>query len=136
MPHVVSAHSLEPLRPWKAEQLGGGYRLSSWIERTAYLSAARIIAVSAGMRADILRAYPDVDPERVEVVHNGIDTQLWRPAQDPDALRALGIDPDAPTVVFVRRSIRMNAPVAAFTRYGSHASGRVRLSWTCPTSPR
>lgn len=106
VPHVVSAHSLEPLRPWKAEQLGGGYRLSSWIERTAYLSAARIIAVSAGMRADILRAYPDVDPDRVEVVHNGIDAQLWRPAQDPDALRALGIDPDAPTVVFVGRITR------------------------------
>ena len=76
VPHVVSAHSLEPLRPWKAEQLGGGYALSSWVERTAYEGAAGVIAVSHGMRADILRSYPSIDPERVHVVHNGIDAGL------------------------------------------------------------
>src|SRR5699024_10925476 len=69
IPHVISAHSLEPLRPWKAEQLKGGYRVSSWIERTAYLSADAVIAVSAGMREDVLRCYPEIDPERVRVVH-------------------------------------------------------------------
>src|SRR5699024_7281588 len=78
VPHVVSAHSLEPLRPWKAEQLGGGYALSSWAERTAFESAAAVIAVSAGMRDDILRCYPDLDPERVHVVHNGIDLTGWQ----------------------------------------------------------
>lgn len=81
-PHVLSAHSLEPLRPWKAEQLGGGYALSSWAERTAYLGADAVIAVSDGMRRDILACYPDVDPAKVHTVHNGIDTQVWtrRPA--------------------------------------------------------
>ena len=83
VPHVVTAHSLEPLRPWKAEQLGGGYRLSSWVERTAYESADAVIAVSDGMRADVLDAYPALDPDRVHVVHNGIDTELLpaRPAR-------------------------------------------------------
>ena len=82
MPHVVTAHSLEPMRPWKAEQLGGGYRVSSWAERTAYEAAAAVIAVSAGMRDDILKSYPSLDPARVHVVHNGIDSQLWRPTLD------------------------------------------------------
>ena len=77
IPHVLSAHSLEPLRPWKAEQLGGGYAVSSWVEKTAYEAAAAIIAVSEGMRQDILRSYPDVDPAKVKVVHNGIDVSLW-----------------------------------------------------------
>ena len=85
IPHVVTAHSLEPLRPWKAEQLGGGYRLSSWVERTAFEDADAVIAVSAGMRADILRSYPQIDPERVEVVYNGIDLTDWVPNDDPDA---------------------------------------------------
>ena len=106
VPHVLSAHSLEPLRPWKAEQLGGGYALSSWAERTAYLGAARVVAVSAGMRADILRSYPEVDPERVVVVHNGIDLAGWARDEDGDAVRALGIDPDRPSVVFVGRITR------------------------------
>ena len=106
VPHVVSAHSLEPLRPWKAEQLGGGYRLSSWVERTAYESAAAVIAVSAGMRADILRSYPGIDPGRVHVVHNGIDTRVWQPGADPAVLGRLGIDPDRPSVVFVGRITR------------------------------
>ncbi|MFZ3453645.1 glycogen synthase [Arthrobacter sp. 7Tela_A1] len=106
VPHVLSAHSIEPLRPWKAEQLGGGYALSSWVEKTAYDAASAIIAVSEGMRRDILRAYPEVTPGKVHVVHNGIDTSDWRPDLDPDALRGLGIDPDAPSVVFVGRNTR------------------------------
>ncbi len=106
VPHIVSAHSLEPMRPWKAEQLGGGYRLSSWIERTAYEAASAVIAVSAGMREDILRSYPSVDPEQVHVVHNGIDSELWQPLDDPDTCRRLGMDPDRPAVTFVGRITR------------------------------
>jgi starch synthase len=113
VPHVVSAHSLEPLRPWKAEQLGGGYALSGWAEKTAFEGAAAVIAVSAGMRADILRSYPAIDPARVHVVHNGIDLAGWqRPVEDEalaDAdtiVRRLGIDPDRPSVVFVGRITR------------------------------
>ena len=105
-PHVVTAHSLEPLRPWKAEQLGGGYALSSWVERTAYEGASGVIAVSAGMREDILRSYPALDPARVYVVHNGIDTELWSRNERPDAVRALGVDPDRRSVVFVGRITR------------------------------
>ncbi|MEJ1114948.1 glycogen synthase [Paenarthrobacter sp. CCNWLY172] len=106
IPHVLSAHSLEPLRPWKAEQLGGGYALSSWVEKTAYEAAAAIIAVSDGMRQDILRSYPDVDPDKVRVVHNGIDVSLWERDEEDDAIRALGIDPAKPSVVFVGRNTR------------------------------
>lgn len=103
IPHLITAHSLEPLRPWKEEQLGGGYRLSSWIERTAYEGAAGIIAVSDGMRQDILRAYPQLDPTKVSVVHNGIDLDAFQSADDPDLVRANGIDPDQRSVVFVGR---------------------------------
>ena len=103
IPHLITAHSLEPLRPWKAEQLGGGYRVSSWVEKSAYESAAKIIAVSHGMRADILRAYPDVDPSRVTVVHNGIDLDAFKSAAKPELVRSLGIDPDKRSVVFVGR---------------------------------
>ena len=106
MPHVVTAHSLEPMRPWKAEQLGGGYRVSSFIERTAYEAADAVIAVSAGMREDVLRSYPSVDPERVHVVHNGIDSQLWQRDADLDIVRRHGVDPDRPSVVFVGRITR------------------------------
>ncbi|MCZ2402631.1 glycogen synthase [Paenarthrobacter sp. Z7-10] len=106
IPHVLSAHSLEPLRPWKAEQLGGGYALSSWVEKTAYEAAAAIIAVSDGMRQDILRSYPNVDPDRVKVVHNGIDVAAWAPNLNGGAVRALGINPERPSVVWVGRVTR------------------------------
>jgi starch synthase len=106
VPHVVTAHSLEPLRPWKAEQLGGGYALSSFAERTSYLGAAAVIAVSAAMRHDVLHAYPDVDPAKVHVVHNGIDTDGWSKVDDPDRVRSHGVDPDRPSAVFVGRITR------------------------------
>ena len=106
VPHVLSAHSLEPLRPWKAEQLGGGYRVSSFAERIAYEGAAGVIAVSAGMREDILRAYPTVNPDKVHVVHNGIDIDAWAPNPDTAVLTERGIDPEAPTIVFVGRITR------------------------------
>lgn len=113
IPHVVSAHSLEPMRPWKAEQLGGGYALSSWAEEQAYTGATAIIAVSHGMREDILRSYPTVDPERVKVVHNGIDLEDWARPTDAEfesltqEIQArYGIDPERPTIVFVGRITR------------------------------
>jgi starch synthase len=103
IPHLITAHSLEPLRPWKADQLGGGYAVSSWVERSAYESATKIIAVSHGMRADILRAYPQIDPAKVTVVHNGIDLSAFQSANKPDLVRNQGINPDARSVVFVGR---------------------------------
>jgi starch synthase len=106
IPHVVTAHSLEPLRPWKAEQLGGGYRVSSEIERTAFESADAVIAVSHGMRADILRSYPSIDPARVRVVHNGIDLERWYPVDEPDLVREFGVDTTRPSVIFVGRITR------------------------------
>ncbi|MAP64850.1 MAG: glycogen synthase [Microbacterium sp.] len=106
IPHIVTAHSLEPLRPWKAEQLGGGYAVSSYIEKTAYEGAAAIVAVSEGMRGDILRSYPSLDPDRVRVIYNGIDVRQWRPVRDDAFLRSSGIDPDRPSVVFVGRITR------------------------------
>jgi alpha-maltose-1-phosphate synthase len=106
IPHVLTAHSLEPLRPWKAEQLGGGYELSSWCERTAMESAAAVIAVSDGMRADILSAYPAVAPDRVHVIRNGIDTVQYAPDSGTDVLDRYGIDPARPSVVFVGRVTR------------------------------
>ncbi|MCW2632934.1 MAG: glycosyl transferase family 1, partial [Pseudonocardia sp.] len=108
IPHVITSHSLEPLRPWKAEQLGAeGYQQSLWMERTAYRNADAIIAVSNGMRADVLAAYPELDPDRVHVVHNGIDTDFYRPIDvDPRVLRAHGIDPTRPIVLFIGRITR------------------------------
>jgi len=109
VPHVVTAHSLEPMRPWKAEQLGGGYQVSSWAERTAFEAAAAVVAVSAGMREDILRSYPALDPARVHVVHNGIDSQLWSADRSPEAaevVRRHGLDPEQRSVVFVGRITR------------------------------
>jgi starch synthase len=90
-PHIVSAHSLEPLRPWKAEQLGGGYQISSWAEKTSYEAAAAIIAVSDGMRADVLAAYPDVDPKKVVTIRNGVDTSKFAPNNNPAVLQEFGI---------------------------------------------
>ena len=106
IPHVLTAHSLEPQRPWKAEQLGGGYRISSWSERQAYETADAIVAVSYGMRADVLDAYPFVDPARVHVIHNGIDTELYGPSPTADVLRRYGIDASRPFVLFVGRITR------------------------------
>jgi alpha-maltose-1-phosphate synthase len=106
VPHVMTMHSLEPLRPWKAEQLGGGYRLSSWAERDAVQSATAVIAVSEGMRADLLEAYPAVDPGRVRVIHNGIDAQEYAPDPGTDVLERHGVDPQRPSVVFVGRITR------------------------------
>jgi starch synthase len=106
VPHVLTAHSLEPQRPWKAEQLGGGYRVSSWAERQAYETADAIVAVSYGMRADVLDAYPFVDPAKVHVIHNGIDTTLYAPVHGADALARYGIDPDRPSALFVGRITR------------------------------
>ncbi|BCL16644.1 glycogen synthase [Micromonospora sagamiensis] len=106
VPHVVTVHSLEPLRPWKAEQLGGGYALSSWCERTAIEAADAVIAVSAGMMRDVLAAYPAVDPAKVRVVHNGIDTAQYAPDHGTDVLTRLGVDPSRPSVVYVGRITR------------------------------
>jgi starch synthase len=106
IPHVVTVHSLEPLRPWKAEQLGGGYALSSWCERVSVESAAAVIAVSDGMRADVLASYPAVAAERVRVIRNGIDTRQYAPDYGTDVLERYGIDPGRASVVFVGRVTR------------------------------
>ena len=106
VPHVMTAHSLEPLRPWKAEQLGGGYALSSWCERVAIESADAVIAVSRGMAADIRAAYPQVPAERIHVIYNGIDARQYQPDGGRDVLDRLGIDPAQPSVVFVGRVTR------------------------------
>ena len=104
IPHVVTAHSLEPLRPWKAEQLGGGYQISSWVEQISYENAAAIIAVSDGMRADVLHAYPNVDPSKVHTIRNGVDTQRFKPETDQSFLKQLGIA--SPYAIFVGRITR------------------------------
>ena len=113
IPHVISAHSLEPLRPWKREQLGGGYDVSSWVEKTAYENAAGIVAVSHAMRDDILRCYPAIDPDRVRVIHNGIDLEDWKApateeewAEAREYFKTYGLDPDKPTIIFVGRITR------------------------------
>lgn len=106
IPHVVTAHSLEPLRPWKLEQLGGGYHLSSWIEKSAYEGATKIIAVSTGMKQDILRVYPQLDPTKITTIHNGIDLVAFRPTSNPELVRSLGVDPDKKSVLFVGRITR------------------------------
>ncbi|MEV6490965.1 glycogen synthase [Actinoplanes sp. NPDC051633] len=106
VPHVVTTHSLEPLRPWKAEQLGGGYALSSFCERVAIENADAVIAVSAGMKRDVLAAYPTVDESKIRVVYNGIDTSQYQPDQGTDVIERLGIDLSRPSVVFVGRITR------------------------------
>ena len=111
IPHVVSAHSLEPHRPWKAEQLGGGYQLSSWAERTAFEGADAVIAVSNGMRTGVLESYADLDPDKVHVVKNGIDTDEFAPDTGTDVVTGLGVDLDRPSVVFVGRITRQKGLV-------------------------
>jgi starch synthase len=106
IPFVLTTHSLEPLRAWKAEQLGSGYAMSSWMERTAILDADAIIAVSNGTKADIQRAYPDVDPARIHVIYNGIDLNEYRHTTNTEALLKYGVDPAKPYVLFVGRITR------------------------------
>jgi starch synthase len=106
IPHVLTVHSLEPLRPWKAEQLGGGYALSSWCERVAVESAAAVIAVSSGMRSDVLATYPSLQAGRVHVIRNGIDTDEYSPDAGTDVLGKHGIEPGRPTVAYVGRVTR------------------------------
>ena len=106
IPHVMTIHSIEPLRPWKAEQLGGGYALSLFCERTAIESADAVIAVSRGVREDVLACYPAVDPDRVQVIHNGIDPEIYRPHLSPETLTRFGIDPSRPFVLFNGRITR------------------------------
>jgi starch synthase len=106
VPHVATVHSLEPLRPWKAEQLKGGYAISCWAERTALEAADAVIAVSQSTRRDILSTYPAIDPERVQVIYNGIDTEQYAPDPGVDVLERYGVRPDKPSVVFVGRITR------------------------------
>ena len=138
VPHVLTAHSLEPMRPWKAEQLGGGYRVSSWVEKTAVEAADAVIAVSAGMRDDVLKTYPALDPNRVHVVRNGIDTDVWHPVADArsrtrvepqpgeSVLAELGVDPARPIVAFVGRITRQKG-VAHLVAAAHHFAPEVQL---------
>ena len=133
VPHVLTAHSLEPLRPWKREQLGGGYDISSWVERSSYLSSDAIIAVSNGMREDILTAYPDIDPTKVHVVHNGIDTDVYRPQLDTSALERFGIAQSHPYALFVGRITRQKGLIHLL-RSARHFDDNVTLV-LCASSP-
>jgi starch synthase len=129
IPHVLTAHSLEPMRPWKAEQLGGGYRVSSWVEKTAVEAADAVIAVSSGMRNDVLHTYPALDPNRVHVVRNGIDTDVWYPSQpEPgdSVLQELGVDPTRPIVAFVGRITRQKG-VAHLIAATHHFAPEIQL---------
>jgi starch synthase len=129
IPHVLTAHSLEPMRPWKAEQLGGGYRVSSWVEKTAVEAADAVIAVSSGMRDDVLKTYPALDPNRVHVVRNGIDTDVWYPVEpDPgdSVLEELGVDLSRPIVAFVGRITRQKG-VAHLVAAAHHFDPGVQL---------
>jgi alpha-maltose-1-phosphate synthase len=129
IPHVLTAHSLEPMRPWKAEQLGGGYRMSSWVEKTAVEAADAVIAVSSGMRDDVLRTYPVLDPNRVHVVRNGIDTDVWYPTQpEPgdSVLAELGVDRNRPIVAFVGRITRQKG-VAHLIAATHHFAPEIQL---------
>ncbi|MBV9368832.1 MAG: glycogen synthase, partial [Frankiales bacterium] len=137
LPHVMTSHSLEPLRPWKAEQLGGGYRVASWAEQTAIEAADAVIAVSAGMRADVLSAYPAVDPARVHVVHNGIDTALFTPSPDPAMLAALGLDATRPVVVYVGRITRQKGlPHLLRAMRAVRRSAQLVLCASAPDTPQ
>jgi starch synthase len=133
IPHVATVHSLEPLRPWKAEQLGGGYALSSFCERTGLESADAIVAVSGAMRDDILRSYPAIEPARVSVIGNGIDTDEFRPDLATDALERHGVDPEVPSVVFVGRFTRQKG-LAHLVRAASELDPSTQLV-LCTSAP-
>ena len=126
VPHVTTVHSLEPLRPWKAEQLGGGYALSSWCEKVAIEGADAVIAVSKGSREDILASYPAIDPDRVRVIYNGIDAAEYTPDPGTDVLEKYGVDPDRPSVVFVGRITRQKG-VAHLVRAALHIDPDAQL---------
>ncbi|HEX4587863.1 MAG TPA: glycogen synthase [Mycobacterium sp.] len=129
IPHVLTAHSLEPMRPWKAEQLGGGYRVSSWVEKTAVEAADAVIAVSSGMRDDVLHTYPALDPNRVHVVRNGIDTDVWysvKPQPGESVLEELGVDLNRPIVAFVGRITRQKG-VAHLIAAAHHFAPEIQL---------
>src|SRR5688500_14606478 len=134
VPHVVTTHSLEPHRPWKAEQLGGGYAVSSWAERTAVLGADAVIAVSQGMSRDVLAAYPDLDPARVHVVYNGIDSDVYAPDPATDALERYGIDPDVPYALFVGRITRQKG-LPHLLRAARDLPGQLVLCASSPDTP-
>jgi starch synthase len=132
----VTTHSLEPLRPWKAEQLGGGYALSSYCERSAIESAAAVIAVSAGMVPDILRCYPAVDPARVSVIHNGIDTEEYAPTPSVTGLEKYGVDPSRPSVLFLGRITRQKGlPYLLAAAHALDPSAQLVLLAGSPDTP-
>jgi starch synthase len=133
-PHVVTVHSLEPLRPWKAEQLGGGYQLSSWVEKTAVEAAAAVIAVSDGMARDVLAAYPALDPTRVHVVHNGIDAVEYAPVPGTDVLERYGVDPSVPYAIFVGRITRQKG-LSHLLRAAREVPGQLVLCAGAPDTP-
>ena len=136
IPHVMTIHSLEPLRPWKAEQLGGGYELSKFCERIAIESADAVIAVSAGVRTDILDCYPAVPPERVHVIHNGIDAGVYRPMPSEAALRRLGVDPEIPYAFFNGRLTRQKGlPLLLRAALGVDPQYQIVLAASSPDTP-
>jgi starch synthase len=126
IPHIVTTHSLEPQRPWKAEQLGGGYALSSWAEKVSIEGASAVVAVSEGMRADVLSNYPAVDPAKVHVVYNGIDADQYSPDPATDVIERYGIDTSRPSVVFVGRITRQKG-VPVLLRAAAHLDPEVQL---------
>jgi alpha-maltose-1-phosphate synthase len=136
IPHVMTMHSLEVLRPWKAEQLGGGYALSSWCERVSATAAAAVVAVSDGMRADILTAYPDIPAERIHVIRNGIDTAEYAPDPATWVLDRYGVDPGRPYVLFVGRITRQKGlPVLLRAASGLVPEAQLVLCAGAPDTP-
>jgi alpha-maltose-1-phosphate synthase len=136
IPHVATVHSLEPLRPWKREQLGGGYALSSFCERIALEHADAVIAVSEGMRRDVLQAYPAIDPARVRVVYNGIDADEYTPDTGTDVLERHGVDPARPSVVFVGRITRQKGvPYLVRAAHQLDESAQLVLCAGAPDTP-
>ncbi len=134
IPHVVTTHSLEPHRPWKAEQLGGGYAVSSWAEKTAVLAADAVVAVSQGMARDVLASYPELDPARVHVVHNGIDAAVYAPTDAADVLERYDVDPAVPYAVFVGRITRQKG-LGHLLRAAKNLPGQLVLCAGAPDTP-